>query len=553
MTPTHETGDTHQAALRTSVDLILEIAAADYPAALPLLRKLFTDLFALYDGNWPGYQACQVGYHTLGHALDVALATARMVAGWNKAGYAEQAMPEHLFLCGVAAASFHDSGFIKEEGDNHGSGGKYTHTHVPRSMALAARYLAAPPWPEEMARLVPVMISLTEFHRRPDLTGLFATHQEEATCCMVATADLIAQMADVDYMERISNLFEEFHEAYEFEGREELSKRGVHVFNSAREMIDATISFYECFVLPRLKDLGRMDQYLITFFGEGRNPYFENITANLTGHLMGKSAQRRRLGEILQNLGVVTAEQVEQALGQQLANGSTQRLIPPENLKRSLLRWMDQQLANRELGDILIDMEAITPSDLRKGLLSQILPASLPAGSNGGGQWQRLLEIALLLQHIHKNPWLLGQIMEMITELLGCEVGTILLATPDQQRLMVMVPSGLNKDLQPGATIPSDKGLEGWVFRHGLPVMIADNQLDYRFSNGSDSRLGFETTATLAVPFYISGQCLGVMELFNKRTGQFTEQDMDLLALLASMIGNTLEVVITLQNDTPTP
>ncbi len=533
---------------QATIDLILEIAADHYPDATARIRQLLADLVDLYSGRWPGYQACQVGYHTLSHALDVALSTARMIVGWNNSTYEEQAIQEHLFLAGVAASVFHDAGFIKERGDLGGSGGKYTHTHVPRGMAMARRYLDDHHWPEEVVELVPVMISLTEFHVRPNLTGLFADYPEEAVGCMVATSDLVAQMADVDYMERINYLFEEFCEAYDHEGRETLAARGIHIFNSAQEMIDGTIAFYECFVLPRLKDLGRMDQYLITFFGEGRNPYLENITANLTGHLVGKTAQRRRLGEILQDLGVVTASQVYEALGQQRAQGAPYQGIPLETLKERLFGWMDRQLAHKGLGDILIDMEAITPTDLRHGLLSQVLPASQTAGTTSR-EWKGLLEIAVLLQHIHKNPWLLAQIMAMITELIDCDSGTILLASQDQQRLIVMLPSGRNRDLKPGATVPADKGLEGWVFRHAHPAMVADNQLDYRFSGGSEARLGFETTSALAVPFYISGQCLGVMELFNKHKDGFTEHDLNLLAMLSGMIGNTLEVVIALGND----
>jgi len=465
--PTETTPDRHLNH-QTTITLLLEVAATDYPTATPRLQQLFADLVDLYSGRWPAYQECQVGYHTLSHALDVALSTTRMIVGWNKSTYEEQAIEEYLFLAGVTASAFHDAGFIKDRGDTVGSGGKYTHTHVPRSMEMARHYLTSNNWPDQITELVTAMISLTEFHTQPDLAGLFGKYQEEAVACMVATSDLVAQMADVDYMERINNLFEEFHEAYEHEGREELAKRGVHIFNSAQEMIDGTIAFYECFVLPRLKGLGRMDQYLITFFGEGRNPYLENITANLTGHLVGKSAQRRRLGEILLNLGVVSAQQVEQALGRQQTQNSARQAVPATELKNSLFRWMDRELTEKGLGDILLDMEAITPAELRKGLLSQVLPAAQTVGTTAK-EWQGLLEIAVLLQHIHKNAWLLAQIMTMITELLDCEASTILLASPDQQRLVVMLPSGLNRDLKPGATIPADKGLEGWVFRHCRP------------------------------------------------------------------------------------
>lgn len=535
MTRPDETSARQQAFRQTTIELILAITATDYPQTTARIDKLFNDLTALYSGQWTDYESCQVGYHTLDHALDVALATARMISGWKKSPDNDP-IPEHLFLSGVAAAAFHDAGFMKLKGDAAGSGGKYTYTHVPRSVTIAEYYLAEQGWPAESIPLAAKTIGLTEFHERPDLTGLFQNRQEEAVACMVATADLVAQMADIDYMKRINNLFDEFEEAYEFEGREALAQRGIYIFNSAQEMIDGTIGFYENFVLPRLKDLGRMDRYLIAFFGEDRNLYFENITANLTAHLVGKAGQRRRLGEILEELGVVSGEQVKKALGKQRNNGNGKSRLEPRQMNDLLRQWVNQQLPQKGLGDILIEMKAIAPADLRKGLLSQFLPPDL-AEQLTAGEWQTLLEIALLLQHLHSTPWLLGQIMEMTTELLDCQGGAILLAGPERQGLMVMIQSGPNKGKERGDIIPVDKGLAGWVFSHGKPTMVSDKQLE--------ATVGSEPGSAIAVPLYLSGACLGVVELYNKNDADFTEHDLAMLVMLAGMIGNTLEIAAT--------
>ncbi|MDH3359661.1 MAG: GAF domain-containing protein [Desulfobulbaceae bacterium] len=534
MTKTDNINPTILANRQATIDLIIDITVSDYPNTKDLVQKLMDDLTSLFSGQWSGYESCQVGYHTLDHALDVTLATARMISGWNNLAE-NKPMPEHLFLSGIAAASFHDAGFMKDKGDDSGYGGKYTYTHVPRSMTIAEKYLAEQNWPAAAIPMASKAVSLTEFHERPVLTGLFQTEEEKAIACMVATADLVAQMADIDYIKRITNLFDEFEEAYDFEGRDKLKDRGVFIFNSAQEMIDGTIGFYENFVLPRLKDLGRMDKYLIAFFGEGRNLYFENITANLTAHLVGKAAQRRRLGEILEDLGVVDGKKIKQALGQQ-RNISPSR-IDPLQLNNLLLQWVNQQLPHKGLGDILIEMKAITPSDLRKGLLSQFLPPSL-ADDLSGHEWRQLLEISLLLQHLHINPWLLGQVMEMVTEMLACEAGAIMLASPNRKGLVVMMPSGFNPNMKRGDMIPIDKGLEGWVFNHVKPAMVSDKQLE--------ANIGDQSGSAMAVPLYLTGTCLGVVELFNKKDDiDFNEHDLKILILIAGMIGNTLELAIT--------
>ena len=153
-------------------------------------------------------------------------------------------------------------------------------------MALASSYLSGHNWPPRSVNLVPDIISMTKFHVEPNFKGLFNSPEEMVIGRMVATADLVAQMADVDYMDRINDLFDELKEAYEAAGVDKLKKNGFKVFTSADEMIEGTVAFYEGFVIPRLEKLGKMDHYLVSFFGGSRNPYLENITANLSGQLI---------------------------------------------------------------------------------------------------------------------------------------------------------------------------------------------------------------------------------------------------------------------------
>ncbi len=66
------------------IEQIYSICRTQYGGVAPKLKQLFTDVTALYAGEWPEFEACQVGYHNLHHCLAVALATARMTGGWNK-------------------------------------------------------------------------------------------------------------------------------------------------------------------------------------------------------------------------------------------------------------------------------------------------------------------------------------------------------------------------------------------------------------------------------------------------------------------------------------
>ena len=532
-------GKTSQKYQHACVELIYDIARTEYKKTHPLLKALFSDVSALYSGKWPSHEACQVGYHSLEHAMDVTLATARMAAGWSRLK-GHRRFSENLFLSGIAAALFHDSGYMKNKGDNEGNGGKFTFSHVRRSMELARSYLAEKGWPERAVILAPRIISLTEFNEETELEGLFDDELEEVMARIVPTADLVAQMADVNYIRRIHDLFSEFKEAYEFESHEILEKKGIRIFKSAEEMIDGTMNFFENFVLPRLKMLGRMDQYLIAFFNHGRNPYLENIAANLSGYIMDTRVQGQRLGEILKELGVVTSDQINTALSRQQKQASSNCGKGEITAVGSrLLNWINKHNLSSCLGGILIEMKAIDPEILRKGLLTQMLPPAL-TGKLKKDELFILLQISMLLQNNQYEFWLFKQILEMTNQLLQCDASSLFLASADVSEMVVAVPTGHRKDSVRGKSVPVDKGICGWVFRHNQPVAVADVLLDTRFSDDLDRQIDFTTQSILAIPIQVNGKCVGVLEALNKKNSVFSEHDINLLTVVGVMISGFL-------------
>ena len=539
--------------IRIRTSLILEITENEYGGLSPLLVEILQDITALYQGEWDTHQKCMTDYHNLGHATDVALLTARMMAGWNRVNNSDLPhIEEELFLTGVAAALFHDTGYIKNAGDNKGKGGKYSFSHEERSMDLAREYLTSHNWPGRCVELVPKIISTTKFHTPLELEGIFSSEDEGVVCRMMASADLVAQMADVNYMERINDLYAELKEAYDNEGIENLEKKGFKVFASAQEMIDSTVDFYENFVLPRLLQLGRMDQYLVIFFGDGRNPYLENIAANLSGHQVQKHNRWNRLGDVLNDLGLATKKQINCALKQQADSrrNNDKQSHTPEPLRDRLKNWLEgSKFDDKCLGELLMDMDAISPDLLRKGLIQQILPSDT-LDKLSRQELIFLLEISMLRQSIGRGPWLFNQVLSMTNDLLKCDGSYILLANPENQEMLVAMPSGPNKDQQDGRSIPADKGLAGWVFTHARPAVVNNVHQDDRFDSEIDIKVrqDFETKSVLAVPLHINGELIGVMEVINKKDGKFTDHDVDILSLLANIIAISLDGIFRLQD-----
>ncbi|HIJ89906.1 MAG: GAF domain-containing protein [Desulfobulbaceae bacterium] len=542
----------YQTANQQTVGLIFAISRDEYGEIPPRLVTLFSDVGDLYAGHWSSHEACAVSYHNFNHALDVSLAAARMLSGWNKVEQA-LALDEKYFQLGMAAALFHDSGYIKSKGDLAGAGGKFTLVHVERSMEIAREYLTGKQWQPEEVEAVSRMISITDYAKLPDLAPLFKDPRLKVMAQMVATADLVAQMADTDYVQRIDDLFAEFKEVYEFESSETLNQTGTKVYKTVQEIKDGTIAFYEHFVVPTLAKLGRVDRYLTFFFGDGRNPYQENITANLSSHLMDVTSQWRRIGDILTDLGLASSEQIAGALARQRKLANKNNEIPTKDsitlAREHLLPWFTARPQEGLcLGDILMEMQAVEPKSLAKGLLAQMLPDSL-YGSLSPRELHFLLQSAILLQNICKGPWILGVVLEMANEILDCEASSILIADLEEKTMIVALPTGPKKNLVSGKSIAMDKGLSGWVYRNGQSARVSNVSADVRFDNGIDKNIDFATRSILAVPLYVNGECIGVVEALNKSDDNFSQHDMNVLTILANMLANVMVGVLYIQSE----
>jgi 16S rRNA (guanine1516-N2)-methyltransferase len=171
---------------------------------------LVADLSRLYRGDYPGFSACDIGYHNLQHVLDVTLAMSRLVDGhdWIEADGAR--LGPELALAGIAAALFHDSGYIRRARDTrHKNGAAYTRVHVSRSARFLEEYLPAAGM-SQLAGVCTRIVHFTGYELTPSEI-VVASPQERRLGELLGTADLIAQMADVDYARKCrEHLFEEF-------------------------------------------------------------------------------------------------------------------------------------------------------------------------------------------------------------------------------------------------------------------------------------------------------------------------------------------------------
>ena len=91
------------------------------------LRHAFAEIGRLYLGEHPDYLPCDTEYHDVQHILDVTLAMARLMDGYERSRNGSPAMPAACFALGVITALFHDFGYLRRRGDRrHRFGAEYT-------------------------------------------------------------------------------------------------------------------------------------------------------------------------------------------------------------------------------------------------------------------------------------------------------------------------------------------------------------------------------------------------------------------------------------------
>lgn len=173
------------------------------------LEKVYRETRRLFEGNFPGYRACTAEYHDLRHTLSVALAAARLADGYN---LKRARLPEGVFQSLLAAAFLHDAGYIQEGWDGEGTGAKYSQQHEQRSVAFLERNRSAFGLEAEASAAVARLIQATDLNLPFD--GIpFADAAERDAGALLGTADLLGQMSDRDYLERLLFLYYEFREA----------------------------------------------------------------------------------------------------------------------------------------------------------------------------------------------------------------------------------------------------------------------------------------------------------------------------------------------------
>ena len=243
------------------------------------LKRAFQDFDRLYSGTYPGFYACDTAYHDAQHVRDVTLAMARLIDGYEVCNGPEGSLGAHLGLLGVLVALFHDAGYIRRRGDTrHRNGAEYTRIHVSRSARFLREYLPTIGLADTTG-MAARLVHYTGYEKKPSEINL-SCERARIIGHLVGTADVIAQMADVAYLEKCRDrLYREF----EVGGiaRQRSSDGGELVlYESGVDLLRKTPGFVNNVIEQRLKGyFGSAYRFAESHFG-GSNLYMEALLAN---------------------------------------------------------------------------------------------------------------------------------------------------------------------------------------------------------------------------------------------------------------------------------
>jgi hypothetical protein len=237
------------------------------------------DFIRLYQGEYPGYEACDVSYHNIQHVLDVTLAMARLIDGHEGITGEHERLGPELALVGIASAVFHDSGYIRRSGDEeHKNGAAYTRIHVSRSARFMEEYFPTIGH-ASLASLCMRIVHFTGYEVDPCNIEVHNA-KEYLLGSLLGTADLIAQMADKNYIQKCHDfLYTEFV-AGGIAGDTGLEGYAAPVYHSAGHLLASTPRFMRTAREVRLDGyFNGVYRYAEEFFG-GPNLYMDAIEIN---------------------------------------------------------------------------------------------------------------------------------------------------------------------------------------------------------------------------------------------------------------------------------
>lgn len=151
-------------------------------------------------------------------------------------------------------------------------------------------------------------------------------------------------------------------------------------------------------------------------------------------------------------------------------------------------------------------------------------------------KFNTLIEINTLINSNYTDVRsLLTQILESATRLSEGEASSLLLVDKTSNKLFFEIALGSKGSDLKKFSINMGEGIAGWVALHNTSLIVNDVESDHRHLSDISRKIDYPSRTMLAVPMRMKDECIGVIELINKKEGKyFSQEDLQWLEIFAN-------------------
>ena len=154
-------------------------------------------------------------------------------------------------------------------------------------------------------------------------------------------------------------------------------------------------------------------------------------------------------------------------------------------------------------------------------------------------QYSELFHIGQIITSEIDYDVLFDVIIKQTNKVMGVERCSIFLLDEKGEMLNAFASAGVG---ELAIQVPKSRGIAGWVFNNREPAIVNNVYEDTRFYPEIDKKSGLRTHNILCVPLINrKNKCIGALEIVNKKNGEFTNDDREVLMHLSNYVAIALE------------
>ncbi len=154
-------------------------------------------------------------------------------------------------------------------------------------------------------------------------------------------------------------------------------------------------------------------------------------------------------------------------------------------------------------------------------------------------RYRRLIEISRDLASTLDLDPLLNRIVHAARDITDAQAASILLYDDAGRQLYFQVATNMDPMMR-GLAVPMDS-IAGWIVTNRQSVRSSDVHQDKRYFKNVAKSLSFDTRSLMGIPLITKDKVIGVLETLNKKTGEFSETDEDMLTVLGAQAAVAIE------------